>query len=210
MKINNLSLNSTVYTSNVYLVTGTKNDLASVNTLVDVGRDPDIIQKIYEASTGVGKKRIEQVVLTHCHYDHSSLLSRIRQDFNPVVCAWAKSLDGVDRYLKDGEHIKIGDCMLEVMYAPFHSSDSIMLYSEENKLLFTGDNELLNLSGNGTHPPEFSLFFKKLCMMDVDAIYPGHGKPIVKGVGAGIIESARNIGGVKYGSVLKTSKSYNG
>ncbi len=194
MKIINLTLNSTVYTSNVYLVTGTSNDLASVNTLVDVGRDPAIVDKIYVASTGVGKKRIEQVVLTHSHYDHSSLLGRIRQDFNPVVYAWSKSLEGVDRYLQDGEHVKIGDRMFDVIYSPCHSNDSVMLYCEEDKLLFTGDNELLNLSGNGTYVPEFIQLLQKLGMMSIDAIYPGHGKPIVNGVEIGIQESVRNIG----------------
>jgi len=209
MKIVNLTLNSTVYTSNVYLITGTSNDLESVNTLVDVGRDPAIVDKIYNSSTGVGKKRIEQVVLTHSHYDHSSLLSRIRQDFNPVVRAWAKSLGGVDRYLHDGEHIKIGDRLFEVIYSPCHSNDSVMFYCEEDRLMFTGDNELLNLSGNGTYIPEFIQLLQKLDMLEIDTIFPGHGKPIVKGVRDGIRRSVKNIGGVKYGSILKTSKSYN-
>ncbi|KPQ41224.1 MAG: hypothetical protein MPEBLZ_04229, partial [Candidatus Methanoperedens nitroreducens] len=61
MKIQNLSGGSTIYTSNVYLITGTWNAFNDVNTLIDVGRDPAIIEIINNASTGVGKKRIDQV-----------------------------------------------------------------------------------------------------------------------------------------------------
>ncbi|MEA1943993.1 MAG: MBL fold metallo-hydrolase, partial [Euryarchaeota archaeon] len=69
MKVLNLTSDSKMYTSNVYLITGTWNAIDDLNTLVDVGRDPSVIEKINNASTGVGKKRVEQVVLTHSHYD---------------------------------------------------------------------------------------------------------------------------------------------
>ena len=55
MKILNLTEKSNVYTSNVYFVLGTWNALPDVNTLVDVGRDPAVIEAIKNASTGVGK-----------------------------------------------------------------------------------------------------------------------------------------------------------
>ena len=71
MKIINLTENSTVYTSNVYLVLGSWNSLSDVNTLFDVGRDPNILEILNNTSTGFGKKRVEQVVLTHSHYDHT-------------------------------------------------------------------------------------------------------------------------------------------
>ena len=45
MKVFNLTENSEVYTSNVYLVTGDFNALSDVNTLIDVGRDEKITEK---------------------------------------------------------------------------------------------------------------------------------------------------------------------
>ena len=93
MKILNLTTDSKIYTSNVYLITGTWNAIDDVNTLIDVGRDPSVIDKINSASTGVGKRRVEQVVLTHGHYDHASLLPRIREVFNPVVYAFSYFLE---------------------------------------------------------------------------------------------------------------------
>ena len=38
MKIDNLTVKSTVYTSNAYLVRGDWNKLSDINTLVDVGK----------------------------------------------------------------------------------------------------------------------------------------------------------------------------
>ncbi|MCL7413271.1 MAG: hypothetical protein M8353_06600 [ANME-2 cluster archaeon] len=57
MIITNLNDTSNTYTSNVYLVRSIKNSIHDLNTLIDVGRDPNIIKKIYNESTGVGKKR---------------------------------------------------------------------------------------------------------------------------------------------------------
>ena len=143
MKIANLTTHSDVYTSNVYLLTGDWNTLSDINTLIDVGRDPSIIEKIDEASTGVGKKRVAQVVLTHSHYDHASLLPVIKKLYKPKVFAASKVLPQVDVILKGGETLKIADREFEVIYTPGHSSDSICLYCDAEKILFAGDTPLV-------------------------------------------------------------------
>ena len=60
MRILNLTSNSNVYTCNSYLVTGDFNSMEDVNTLIDSGRDTNIIDTILEASTGVGAKRLNR------------------------------------------------------------------------------------------------------------------------------------------------------
>ena len=94
MRVINLTENSNIYTSNVYFVNGSWNAMEDVNTLVDVGRDSTIIERIDDISSGVGKKRINQVILTHSHYDHASLLSVIKEIYNPVVYAFSPFLEG--------------------------------------------------------------------------------------------------------------------
>lgn len=121
MKIFNLIKDHNVYTSNIYFVLGNFNAIDDINTLVNVGRDPSIIAKIEEASTGVGKHRVEQVVLTHSHYDHASFLPQISKRYHPEVCAYSESLEGVDRLLRDGETLKIGDAAFEVSYNETHT-----------------------------------------------------------------------------------------
>ena len=116
MKIINLTRKSRVYTSNVYLVLGTWNTLEDLNTLVDAGRDKTLIEKINNAPTAMGKQKIDQVVLTHPHYDHAELLPLIRKIFKPKVYAFSPYFNGVDHVLKDGDTLMLGDRTFEVIY----------------------------------------------------------------------------------------------
>jgi glyoxylase-like metal-dependent hydrolase (beta-lactamase superfamily II) len=192
MKIRNLSTRDQIYTSNVYLVTGTRNAIADKNTLVDVGRDPAILEDLMSASTGVGKKRVEQVILTHSHYDHVSLLPQIRELFSPVVYAAASSLSGVDIVLKGGEHLLLGDRECEVIPTPGHSHDSICLYCADDAVLFAGDTPLIIRNSDATYAPEFIHAFEMICSRNVAAIYFGHGPPLLTDCNAVLARSLRN------------------
>lgn len=193
MKIQNLSSSSKMYTSNVYLISGTLNALSDVNTLIDVGRDLAIIPIINNASTGMGKKRVDQVILTHSHYDHASLLPQIREIFNPKVYAFSPFLRGVDHLLKDGEMLRLGDRMFEIIYSPGHSNDSICLYCEEDKVLFVGDMNIQILSTDGTYEEGFVKALEKISRMDVKRIYFGHGDPIFNKCNEIIHTSLENV-----------------
>jgi len=180
MKIINLIHQSKVYTSNVYLITGTWNAIEDVNTLIDVGRDPAMIERLDSASTGVGKKRVEQVVLTHCHYDHASLLPTIQKLYNPTVYAASTSLEGVHQLLKGGERMRLGDRFFEVIAMPGHSNDSICLYCEEEKVLFAGDTPLIIRSKDTQYEEAFLNALAYLTTKDIECIYFGHGAPLVR------------------------------
>jgi len=193
VKIYNLTAHSKVYTSNVYLVTGTWNAIDDVNTLVDVGRDLAVLEMIFEISTGVGKKQVEKVVLTHNHYDHTSMLKNVKEVFKPRVYAFSKSLEGVDRILKDGETIRIGDRYFEVLHTPGHSSDSICLYCQEDGVLFSGDTPVIIRSTDSTYDEHFIKAMERLCRREVKAIYFGHGEPMLEGCSAALRRSLDNI-----------------
>lgn len=193
MKILNLAGDSKIYTSNVYLITGTWNAIDDVNTLIDVGRDPSVIDKINNASTGVGKNRVDQVVLTHSHYDHASLLPQIREIFNPVVYAFSPSLEGVGHLLRDGAMLKLGDKMFEVIYTPGHSNDSICLYCEEDGVLFAGDSSVVITSTDGSYENGFVRAMEMLCRRDIRAIYFGHGAPALNNCNKMIRSSLKNV-----------------
>jgi len=193
MKISVVSSDGGEYSCNVYLVTGSSNAIGDVNTLVDVGRDPGIIEKILLASTGVGKKRVEQVVLTHSHFDHASLLPEIRSRFSPKVCAASPFLEGVDVILKGGEQIRMGDRDFEVIATPGHSSDSLCFFCPKDGILFAGDSPLTIMTGEGTYEPGFVHALETLCTKDIKSIYFGHGKPLLEGVDRILKESLRNV-----------------
>jgi glyoxylase-like metal-dependent hydrolase (beta-lactamase superfamily II) len=193
MKIINLTEDSKVYTSNAYLVLGTWNALADMNTLVDVGRDPLIIDKVNNINTGVGKRRIDQVVLTHNHYDHTGLLPLIRETFNPRIYGFSSQIEGIDQILKSGDTLRLGERDFTVFHAPGHSSDSILLYCKEEGVLFTGDVSLAIRSASGTYDPLFQEILGYLIHEDIKAIYMGHGKPILERCNETINETYKNV-----------------
>lgn len=180
MRVIRLGRGATIYTCNVYLVLGTWSRLEDLNALVDVGRDPRILAEIGTAPTGVGKRKIDRVVLTHSHYDHTEMLPRILAEFEPEVCALAKTVEGVGRELSDGDRILLGDQEFEVVAAPGHTEDSLCLYNQETGTLFSGDAPLIANSAASTYGPAFLAAVEKLCTRDISVIYPGHGDPVTE------------------------------
>ena len=194
MKIINLTAKTDVYTCNVFFVRGDWNALPDANTLVDVGRDPAVLQTIQTLSAGLGKKRIEQVVLTHSHYDHAGLLAQIRTHFEPVVYAFSAYVGGIDQLVNDGDMLKLGDRRFEVIHTPGHSSDSICLYCEAEGVLFAGDTPLIIRRAGDTYDERFILALEKISRKDVRAIYFGHGPALLENCNARIRASLENVG----------------
>jgi len=193
MKIINLIEHSKVYTSNVYLVLGSYNSLDAVNTLVDVGADIGIIEKLHNMHTGIGKQKVERVVLTHQHYDHTVILPEIRKVFKPQVYAYSPTLHGVDTLVKDGDMLTMGDQVFEVIHTPGHSHDSICLYCENDGILFVGDTPVIIRSPNGTFGEGIVHLLQRLVRKDVKKIYFGHGPPVTKGAKDILYNSLDNV-----------------
>ncbi len=178
MRVIMLENSGLIYTSNVYLVLGNWSALGDVNTLIDTGRDPAVLDALAHAPTGVGKRAVEQVVLTHGHYDHVELVPVLRERFHPTVAGFRGSVEGLDRVLEDGDEFRAGDETFEVLHTPGHSSDSICLYCRREGALFAGDAPLLIHSGDGTYEDDFAAALEKICARDVRTIYFGHGAPL--------------------------------
>jgi len=183
---------SMIYSSNVYLIRGGWNAIEDVNTLIDVGNNPAVIEKIKATSTGVGKKPVKQVILTHGHFDHAALLPAIREAFQPVVYAHSAFVKA-DHVLEDGQTLRCGDRMFEVLYTPGHSNDSICLYCEEDGVLFVGDTPVVITSTDGSYEEDFVHALERLCRKDVKTIYFGHGDPLFDDCNACLRSSLRNV-----------------
>lgn len=178
MKIANLTSRSKVYTSNVFMCTGDWNRIEDRNTLIDVGNDPGIIETIENYPSGIGKKRVDQVILTHNHSDHSGILPLIKKKFSPLVYAFSPFQEGVDRLLKDGDMIKVADQMVEVIHMPGHSDDSICLFCPSDGSLFVGDVPVIIKSPGGTYETAFIEKMLLLGSKNIKSIYFGHGEPL--------------------------------
>ena len=193
MRIINLTdPQSMIYSSNVYLILGNWSAIEDVNTLIDVGNNPSIIKAIRNAPTGVGKPAVERVILTHGHFDHTALLPQIRAQFNPRVYAHPAFTDA-DIALQDDAELGCGDRTFQVIFTPGHSEDSICLYCEQEGVLFVGDTPVVVRSDEETHEKGFVDALARLCQKRVQAIYFGHGQPVLKGAQAVLLESLKNV-----------------
>lgn len=193
MQILSIKGNNDVYTSNVYLLLGEWKRIEDLNTLIDVGSDPSIIETLDTTATGIGKNKIDQVILTHGHSDHTAALPWIIEAYRPTVMAFSHYLDGVDRVLKSGDVIRAGDAMLEVIHTPCHTEDSICLYNPDSGALFVGDTPVIIQSADGGYERRFYEALKNICNRKVRTIYFGHGEPLRHNVRERLLESLRNV-----------------
>ena len=72
MRVVELLRAPSLYTCRSYLLLGDWNVLGDVNTLIDPGTDGSVIDQIETLSTGCGKVPVEQIILTHNHFDHAA------------------------------------------------------------------------------------------------------------------------------------------
>jgi glyoxylase-like metal-dependent hydrolase (beta-lactamase superfamily II) len=152
-----------------------------MNTIIDIGRDNVIFEKFEEISKGAGEKLIDQIILTHNHYDHTSLLKTVKEIYSPKVYAFSLYLKGVDIFLKGGESILIGDKFFEVIHTPGHTQDSICLYCPENGFLFVGDTSVIFKATNWSFEENYAKAMEYLCTKNVSTIFFGHGPPLENG-----------------------------
>jgi len=181
-----IKLGCSPYDANAYLVDGT--------ILVDVGTDGRYM--VSELEKLIPLEELETIILTHCHYDHSGgagYVARaagakiaIHKDDAPLLKnarASAAELFGKtppevkpDILLSGGE--LFGE--LEVIHTPGHTPGSICLYDEKSKNLFSGDTVFPGGSFGrtdlyGGNEEQLIKSIKKLTLLDVSVMYPGHG-----------------------------------
>lgn len=128
MEIKNLTEKASEFTGNIWHL---ERDGESV--LIDAGTG-DSWQSIKKLD------KIDKVVLTHSHHDHVDNLPKIEDKFNPDIISFEpENLPVKASKLGEGEKINLAGLKFTVFHTPGHKDDSICLYNEENKILFTGD-----------------------------------------------------------------------
>lgn len=185
------------YCCNLYWVVADSARAQDRNTLVDAGSShPDnlgwLLREMDRHPKGIGRRAVEQVVLTHAHYDHVGGLPALAAQFRPEVHAWLKE-PGVDQTVADGTWLRIADRDFRVLHTPGHSPDSICLYCPESRDLFTGDTLYRISDAGGTYPRCYVRSLERLLELKAAVIWPGHGDPVTSGVDAFIAAALANV-----------------
>ncbi|MFO8011063.1 MAG: MBL fold metallo-hydrolase [Dehalococcoidia bacterium] len=169
------------YMSNCYIVWS---ENTGEGIIIDPGAEPGTISSAVE-ELGLDVKLI---VATHGHIDHVSGVKKIRDLTGaPFAMHEAETIKGgvfekspsVDRPLKDGDAIEVGDLGFDVRHTPGHSPGGIVLIG--NGVVFSGDTLFQFSIGRtdfpgGSYPQLMSGIFEHLMVLSDDTpVYPGHG-----------------------------------
>lgn len=192
MRVFAIAGSDTVYSCISYLVLGDWNRIEDVNTLIDAGSDASIVRSIAALPTGFGKRAVEQVILTHGHFDHVGGLEAVVGCYHPTVYAFGKSRAG-ESELHHEQHLRVADRDFQVLHTPGHTGDSLCLYCAAEKALFSGDTMVQIRGPGGSYSMDFVRSLERLAALDVDVIYPGHGGPLTVSAGAMLRESLYNV-----------------
>jgi glyoxylase-like metal-dependent hydrolase (beta-lactamase superfamily II) len=186
-------------TSNVYV-------LDEGRVLIDTGNISELAWFIDEE---FDVSRVEKVIITHPHFDHTAGLTIILPVANPTIylhgdalgsaflgseslLELARRLGRQDRTvaLSDGDIIEAGARRLEVIHTPGHTVGGICLYDRESQSLFSQD--LVFPSSGGitylAYPDDASGSARellsslgRLLAYPVENLFPGHFLPSLGG-----------------------------
>lgn len=175
--------------------------------LIDTGYISDFgeTERLIEG-VGVKISDVSLIVNTHTHCDHIGGNRQIQQRSGCEIALQKVGKHFIDtrddwstwwRYynqeaeffectqsLEDGGKLEIGPHEFQVLHTPGHAADGIVLYHSKEKILISSDtlweNDMavmtLRVEGSAAlfHMQES---LKRLETLDVNRVYPGHGKP---------------------------------
>ncbi|MEM5399715.1 MBL fold metallo-hydrolase [Paraburkholderia unamae] len=174
--------------------------------LVDTGYATHAEQTLALVRHALGPRALDLIVNTHLHSDHCGGNARLQAHWPcatlipaasaPIVRDWDETRlsflatgQTCDRFaftgtLAAGDRLALGGFEWEVIGAPGHDPDSVMLYAAGPRLLISAD--ALWEHGFGVIFPELEgesgfaeqhAVLEAIAKLDVRVVIPGHGKP---------------------------------
>lgn len=138
--------------------------------------------------------RLQAVVLTHHHGDHTGGVGYLRQALGLPVWCHARTADRLpvptERLLEEGEVLELAGSPAQrwrVLHTPGHARGHICLVEERSRAAVVGD-MVSSLSTIVIDPPEgdmgdYLAQLRRLKELPVGALYPAHGPVVPEGPG---------------------------
>lgn len=100
--------------------------------------DAEAILKDLEAS---GWGRLDLILNTHWHPDHTEGNERLKAETGCEIVGpeEVRRVAPLDRVIKDGDTVALGETVFEVTEAPGHTLGHVVLHAASEKLAFVGD-----------------------------------------------------------------------
>lgn len=172
--------------------------------VIDPAGDVDKIIEMIDILGG----NLKYIYLTHCHGDHIGGVAELHQKKGGRIVIHRDDADGLnnpdinmtnyigikndinlgaDSRVDDEDLLHLGNLEFKVIHTPGHTQGGSSLYSEEQKLLFSGDTLFRGTWGRTDLPTsDFaqiidSITNKLMVLPDDTIVYPGHGKSTMIG-----------------------------
>ena len=152
----------------------------------------------------IGGRRVLAIVCTHAHDDHVRVARELADAVDTIVLLHPDDLVLWHQVhslppsgeLRDGQRLPVGDVELTVLHTPGHSPGSCCLYSEQLRVVFTGDT--LFHGGPGATGRSFSdrdtilasIRNRLLTLPPGTVVKPGHGQDTTIGEERRVLASA--------------------
>lgn len=182
------------YQTNSYLLTHSESNEA---ILIDAPAEAEAIL------AWIKPFDVQQIVLTHAHPDHIGALEEVRRSLEiPVALHPADVQDfnlEVERVLKHGDNIPLGDASLEIVHIPGHTQGSIALkIMDQDQFIFAIVGDAIFPGGPG-HTASPSALRQSLDSLEQTVfvwpdhieLHPGHGGSTTVGDERGAFEAFR-------------------
>ena len=144
--------------------------------VVDPGYASGVLEFLEERALALAA-----ILVTHHHMDHvGGVLELKKETACQVVGPDPSRIKGVDRLVRDGEEIEVGQVTLEVIATPGHTSTSVCYYSsdiEPTGAAFTGDTLFFGGCGRlfeGSGEQMYQALSRLARLPDETRVYCGH------------------------------------